>query len=105
MGDQSADQDVRQTLFALTRTLAAGTGTLKERLRPAFTPAVMALRPEHFPWPDLGLRWGEVMEELAPDNRTHVILAQWWDFELAHIAEEIVDIYDQIARRMGSQAA
>ena len=104
MTDQIAAEDVRGVLFGIIRILASGTGTLKERMRPAFPAEAMALRPEHFPWPDLGARWGAVMAELAPNNRPQLKLAPWWDFELAHIAEEIVDIYDQIVRRLGPGA-
>ena len=95
--------DTREKLYGATRKLAAGMGTLKARLHAAFTPEVMALQAHDFPWPDLGQRFEIVMRELAPDQRTQLALAQWWDFELSHIAEEIVDIYDQFARRLGAE--
>lgn len=91
----------RDRLHAATRLLAAGVGPLKGRLRAAFTAELLALRPEDFPWPDLGARWGAVLAELAPHGRPVITLEPWWDFELSHIAEEIVDIYDQAARRSG----
>jgi hypothetical protein len=97
------DQDRRASrdkLYAATRTLAAGTGPLKARLRSAFTPDLLALQPEQFPWPDLAERWSAVINELAPNGRPIVTLEQWWDFELVRIVEEIVDIYDQVGRRL-----
>jgi hypothetical protein len=99
------DQDGRDTLdklFAATRILAAGTGPLKTRLRAAFAPDLLALRSEHFPWPDLGDRWAAVVNELAPNQRPVITLEEWWDFELIRIAQEIVDIYDQVGRRLGT---
>ena len=95
--------NVRETLYGATRRLAAGMGSLKARLRAALTPEVMALQGADFPWPDLGQRFEAVMSELAPDRTTHVALARWWDFELSHIAEEIVGIYDQVARRLDAE--
>ncbi len=95
-------RDTTNKLHAATRLLAGGTGPLKARLRAAFTAELMALRPEDFPWPDLGVRWGAILEELAPNHRPIITLEPWWDFELSHIAEEIVDIYDEAARRAGS---
>ncbi len=94
-------RDTRDKLYAATRTLAAGTGPLKTRLRAAFAPDLLALRSEHFPWPDLGDRWGAVINELAPNDRPIITLEEWWDFELIRIAQEIVDIYDQVGRRLG----
>ena len=93
--------ETRDKLHAATRALAAGTGPLKARLRAAFTAELMALRAEDFPWPDLGVRWAAILAELAPDQRPVITLEPWWDFELSHIAAEIVDIYDQAARRSG----
>ncbi|WP_284945413.1 hypothetical protein [Acidisoma cladoniae] len=89
----------REQLYHATRSLAAGMGPLKARLRAALTPEVMALRAEDFPRADLGRRFEAVVHELAPDQRAPLVLAQWWDFELSHIAEEIVDIYHQLARQ------
>ncbi len=40
------------------------------------------------------------MSELAPNHRPIITLEQWWDFELIRVAQEIVDIYDQITRRL-----
>jgi hypothetical protein len=95
-------QAIRETLYTATRLLASGTGALKVRLRAAFTPELMALRPEDFPWPDLGLRWGTLLDELAPDRRPQILVASWWDFELVRVAEELVDIYDQVSRRLAA---
>ena len=96
-------RDVRDKLHAATRALASGTGPLKARLRKAFAPDLRALRPEHFPWPDLAARWSAVIDEVAPHDRSVLTLEEWWDFELVRIAEEIVDIYDQAGRRLGAQ--
>jgi hypothetical protein len=91
--------DTRETLHAAIRALASGTGTLKTRLRAAFTPEVLRLGAGDFPSPELGVRWMAVREELAPSQRPDIALARWWDFELSRIAEEIVEIYDQLTRR------
>jgi len=98
-------RDTRDKLYAAVRILGAGTGPLKTRLRAAFSPDVLALRSEHFPWPDLGDRWTAVVNELAPNDRPTVTLQEWWDFELIRIAQEIVDIYDQLGRRLGDPQA
>jgi hypothetical protein len=81
-------RDTRDKLYAATRTLAAGTGPLKTRLRAAFAPDL------------LGLRWAAVVSELAPNERPVITLEEWWDFELIRIAQEIIDIYDQLSRRL-----
>jgi len=78
-------------------------GPLKARLQAALTLEVMTLQAEDFPWADLGQRFEAVINEVAPSRGSHVVLAQWWDFELSHIAEEIVDIYDQVARRLDAE--
>ncbi|WP_419760428.1 hypothetical protein [Acidisoma sp.] len=93
----------RDKLYGAIRKLAGGTGTLKERLRSALTVEVMTLRADDFPWPDLGQRFDAVINEIAPDRRTHIVLAQWWDFELGHIAEEIVDVYHELSRRLDAE--
>jgi hypothetical protein len=94
--------ETREKLYAATRTLAAGTGPLKARLRASLTKDLVALQPEDFPWPDLGERWSGVISELAPNQRPIITLEQWWDFELIRVAQEIVDIYDQITRRLAA---
>jgi hypothetical protein len=95
-----AGHETREKLYPAIRTLAAGTGPLKSRLRASLTKDLIALQPEDFPWPDLGERWSGVMSELAPNQRPIITLEQWWDFELVRVAQEIVDIYDQITRRL-----
>jgi hypothetical protein len=96
-------RDIRDKLYGATRRLASGTAPLKARLRAALTAELIALRAEDFPWPDLGERWSGVVNELAPDQRPIIILEQWWDFELIRIAQEIVDIYDQMSRRLQAE--
>jgi hypothetical protein len=96
-------RDIRDKLYGATRRLASGTAPLKARLRAALTAELIALRAEDFPWPDLGERWSGVVNELAPDRRPIIILEQWWDFELIRIAQEIVDIYDQMSRRLQAE--
>lgn len=91
--------DIRTRFYTATCTLATGTGALKLRLRQAFVPGLITLRADEMPWPDLWERFLVVREELAPNNRPDVMLEQWWDFELGRIAQEIVDLYDEITRR------
>jgi hypothetical protein len=100
----STASDTREKFYTATRILASGTGPLKTRLRQAFMPSLISLRPEDFPWPDLWERFLAVREELAPNNRPDLAMERWWDFELGRIAQEIVDLYDQIARRAGDAA-
>lgn len=92
--------EIREKFHTATSTLASGTGPLKTRLRQAFVPTLITLQAEDFPWPDLWDRFLAVKEELAPNNRPDVALERWWDFELGRIAHEIVEIYDQITRRV-----
>jgi hypothetical protein len=89
----------RDKFYTATSTLACGTGALKVRLREAFVPTLITLREEEMPWPDLWERFTLIKEELAPNNRPDVALERWWDFELGRIAQEIVDIFDEISRR------
>jgi hypothetical protein len=66
-------RDGRDRLHGATRRLAGGMGTVKARLRAALTPEVMALQADDFPWPDLGSRFDDIINEIAPDRRTHVV--------------------------------
>jgi hypothetical protein len=102
MTTMSDGQATRDKLYNGIRLLASGTGALKVRLRAAFTPELMALRPEDFPWPDLGERWSALLGELAADQRPQIVVASWWDFELVRVAEELVDIYDLVSRRVAA---
>ena len=97
-------RDTRDKLYVAIRTLASGTGPLKARLRSALADDLIALRPDDFPWPDLAERWSGVISELAPNHRPIITLEQWWDFELIRIAQEMVDIYDQLARRLEGES-
>ena len=91
--------ETRDTFLTAIRILASGTGALKVRLRLAFMPELLTLQQEDMPWPDLWDRFLTLREELAPNNRPEVTMEQWWDFELGRIAQEIVDIFDEISRR------
>jgi hypothetical protein len=91
--------ETRNKFYTATCVLASGTGALKVRLRQAFVPTLITLQEEEMPWPDLWVRFTALKEELAPNNRPDVALERWWDFELGRIAQEIVDIFDEITRR------
>jgi hypothetical protein len=91
--------ETREKFYTATSILACGTGALKVRLREAFVPALITLREEEMPWPDLWQRFQTIKDELAPNSRPDVALERWWDFELGRIAQEIVDIFDEICRR------
>ncbi len=91
--------EARDRFYKATCILASGTGTLKVRLREAFVPALITLREEDMPWPDLWDRFITLRQEIAPDDRPDVLLERWWDFELSRIAHEIVDIFDELVSR------
>ena len=91
--------ETREKFLTATRVLASGTGTLKVRLRLALVPDLLVLRQDQMPWPDLWDRFITLREEVAPNGRRDVALEQWWDFELGRIAQEVVDIFDEITRR------
>lgn len=83
-------------------TLASGTGSLRDRLRDAYTDNLRPLRPEHhFPWPDLRQSFEDLMQDLAPERRIEAALASWSDEDLRRIAKLIVSLYDRVARRIG----
>ncbi len=82
--------------------LAAGSGSLRDRLEDTYSSGLMRLRPEHhFPWPDLRQRFEDLMQDMAPGGQFKAALASWPDEDLRRIAEGIVGLYDYITRRMG----
>jgi hypothetical protein len=89
----------REKFLNATRILASHTGPMKARLREALVPDLLTLTPEDMPWPDLWERFITIREEIAPHQKTDVLLERWWDFELGRIALEIVDLYDEMSRR------
>jgi hypothetical protein len=64
--------------------LAAGTGTLTERLKDAHVSSRI------------------LMDEISPQGRSDVALAMWLEEDLRRLAEGVVSLYDAIARRMGA---
>ena len=94
--------ETREKFLTAIRVLSSGTGTLKVRLRLALVPDLLVLRQDQMPWPDLWDRFLTLREEVAPNGRRDVALDQWWDFELGRIAQEVVDIFDEITRRQGA---
>ena len=93
----------REKLQTAVLILAAGTGTLRERLEDAYVSSLIRLRPEHhFPWPELRQRFEDLMEELAPSGDVKTALASWPEHDLKRIAEGLVGLADGIARRVGN---
>ena len=91
-----------EKLHVAVLILAAGTGSLRDRLEDAYTSSLIRLRPErHFPWPDLRQRFEDLKREMAPDGQFTVALAMWPEEDLKRIAEGIVGLYDRVTRRIG----
>lgn len=90
-----------EKLYTAVLLLAAGTGTLQERLADAHSSSLTRLRADHhFPWPDLRQRFEDLMEEIAPaGGRADVALSAWPEVDLKRIAEGVVGLYDAVTRR------
>jgi hypothetical protein len=81
--------------------LAAGSGTLRERLLDAYMPSLSLIRPEQeIPWPALRQRFVGLMEDLAPGGDVKAALAGWSEENLRRIAIDLVGIYDHVTRHM-----
>ncbi len=82
--------------------LAAGSGSLRDRLEDAYVSSLERLRPElHFPWPDLLEECQDLMREVAPEGQFKIALASWPEEDLKRIAERVVSLYDRVTRRVG----
>ena len=92
-----------EKLHTAVLILAQGTGSLRERLEDAYTSSLIRLRPDHhFPWSDLRQRYTDLVEEIAPSGDFRTALVSWSDHDLQRIVEDLVGVYDSVARRRGS---
>ncbi len=90
-----------EKLHVAVLALAAGSGSLRDRLENAYVSSLMRLRPEHhFPWPDLLEEYEDLKREMAPEGHFKITLASWPEEDLKRIAERIVSLYDRVTRRV-----
>ena len=89
-----------EKLHVAVLILAAGTGSLRERLEDAYVSSLIRLRPEHhFPWPELRQSFEDLKQEMAPGGNIQVALSAWPEEDLKRIAEGIVGLYDRVLRK------
>ena len=87
-----------EKLFATVETLAGSTGTVQERLRDARASQLHRLvHPPDFLPDDLRPELQALDKELSSGR-------QWTDLEARDLAERIVSLFDQVARRRGPSA-
>jgi hypothetical protein len=88
-----------EKLYLAVLALAAGTGSLSERLRNAWMPSLRSLwHPDHIPDPDLRARFDRLREHFAPAEGRMVIETLSVEEQRA-VAEEICSIYDAVRAR------
>lgn len=99
----------QKTYFAV-RGMATGGGSLQQRIGEAFTSSLCLLNRENVT-PDIFHRVGEVKLRLtcvpakAGEGNVTATIAAMSDDEARSIAEEIVDIFDAVAKMYGRQKA
>ena len=80
--------------------LAAGTGSLRERLEEAYVSSLIRLHSKYqFPWNDIRRDFDDLMQEIAPARDLTVALSRWSEEDLRRIAEGIVSLYDRVLRK------
>lgn len=86
-----------EKLYNAVGTLAAGQGTLRQRLRSTYSDHLVRLfKPDHhFPWPSLRARFEAVMADLD-DGRVDRLSHP----KAKRLSIEIVDIYSRVTRHM-----
>lgn len=88
-------------------TLAAGTGSIQERLADAFVGALIRLDEKDFPTPKSRQRFTELMKvatSAKPQGGEGSVVASFRamsDEQCSDIADEIVQFYDEIAQEQG----
>jgi hypothetical protein len=91
-----------EKLHTAVLILAQGSRPLRERLEDAYISSLIRLHPEEdFPDLDARDRFNTLMDEIAPNGRLDIALANWPDEDLSRIVEGLVGLYDTIARRLG----
>jgi hypothetical protein len=97
-----SDDYAWEKLFTAVLILASGSGSLRERLENAYISSLIRIRPEHhFQDADTKERYVRLIEEIAPEGRSDVAISMWPEEDLKRIAEELVGLYDSVARRLG----
>jgi hypothetical protein len=105
MAEQIADGSYAwEMLYLATKTLATGREPLMVRLAHALFPHLLSLQSEEdFPWPDLRYRFSCLMANFVPASADlGAILVGMSEFDLIRIAQEIADLHDSVAWRVGS---
>jgi hypothetical protein len=99
-----------QKTYLAVRGMATGNGSLQQRVGEAFTSSLCLLNRENVT-PDVFHRVGEVKLRLtcvpakAGEGDVTATIATMSDDEARSIAEEIVDIFDSVAKTYGRQKA
>jgi hypothetical protein len=79
-------------------TLAAGTGSLRDRLGDAWWYSLDQLTSSPIPWDDLQAKLGNIEERLTPEISANEV-PRMNDDGLRALAKEIVDLFDDVCRR------
>jgi hypothetical protein len=88
-----------EKLYVAVGALAAGEGTLRDRLDSAAVSALIRLEPADLPTADTQERFAILMQDLSPGGLIREALASWADEDIRRFAMEVVAIYDAVARR------
>jgi hypothetical protein len=91
-----------EKLHVAVSILAAGTGTLMERLKDAHVSSLIRLQADDFSDVDTRNRFTILMDEISPQGRSDVALTLLPEEDLRRLAEGVVSLYDAVARRMGA---
>jgi hypothetical protein len=90
-----------EKLHVAVSILAAGSGTLMERVKDAHVSSLIRLQADDFSDADTRNRFTILMDEISPQGRSDVALAMWSEEDLRRLAEGVVSLYDAVARRNG----
>jgi hypothetical protein len=91
-----------ETCHLAVLELAAGTGSLRERVRDAWLYHLLALDVNPIPWPDLHQKYSEIranfVEGADGGQPPYEVMKE---DDLREFAKTIVSLYDAVARRRG----
>lgn len=97
-----------EKLYVAVTTLAAGTDRLQDRLRDAYTAALIRLKPDDFP-EDQRQEFRQLQARMnrEPAHRSEGTITTTTrlmsDEDARRIAEQIVSLFDQTSRGLGHQ--
>ncbi|ALB43192.1 hypothetical protein AA650_24525 [Anabaena sp. WA102] len=91
----------RQKLYSAVRTLASSNESIQDRLYFASSDLMTLHQPDDFP-EELREEFNEIHQKLTHEGSFEATTTKMSEEEARKIAEKIVDLYDEIAQKLGA---